>query len=86
MQVLQLFVVFLARALNLAILARVLLSWIPIDRDSRVIQILYEITEPIMGPIRRVMPNLGGLDISPMIALILVQVIERVLISLFARF
>jgi len=86
MQVLQLFVVFLARALNLAILARVLLSWIPIDRDSRVIQILYEITEPIMGPIRRVMPNLGGLDISPMVALILVQVIERVLISMFARF
>jgi len=86
MQVLQLFVVFLARALNLAILARVLLSWIPMDRNSRVIQILYEITEPIMGPIRRVMPNLGGLDISPMIALILVQVIERVLISLFARF
>jgi YggT family protein len=52
----------------------------PMDRENRLVRIVYEITEPILGPIRRVLPALGGLDLSPMIALILIQVAERVLI------
>jgi len=68
-----------------AILARVLLSWIPVDRNNRFVIILYDITEPILGPIRRVMPSLGGLDLSPMIALLLVELAERVLLTLLAR-
>ncbi len=85
MRVLYIFVVVLARALNVAILARVLLSWIPVDRNNRFVIILYDITEPILGPIRRVMPSLGGLDLSPMIALLLVELAERVLLTLLAR-
>jgi len=85
MRVLYIFVVVLARALNVAILARVLLSWIPVDRNNRFVIILYDITEPILGPIRRVMPSMGGLDLSPMIALLLVELAERVLLTLLAR-
>ena len=85
MRVLYIFVVVLARALNVAILARILLSWIPVDRNNRLVIVLYDITEPILGPIRRVMPSLGGLDLSPMIALILVELAERVLLTLLAR-
>jgi len=85
MRVLYIFVVVLARALNVAILARVLLSWIPVDRNNRFVIILYDITEPILGPIRRVMPSLGGLDLSPLIALLLVELAERVLLALLAR-
>jgi YggT family protein len=85
MRVLYIFVVVLARALNVAILARILLSWIPVDRNNRLIIILYDITEPILGPIRRLMPSLGGLDLSPMIALILVELAERVLLTLLTR-
>lgn len=80
------FVVFMARILNLAILIRIFLSWLPINRNSRFVHIILEITEPILGPIRRVMPPLGGLDLSPMIGLILVQVAERVLLTLVSRF
>jgi|YNPNPStandDraft_1061719.scaffolds.fasta_scaffold29123_2 YggT family protein len=85
MRVLYIFIVVLARALNVAILTRVLLSWIPVDRNNRLVVFLYDITEPILGPIRRVMPNLGGLDLSPLIALILVEMAERVLLTLLAR-
>lgn len=82
MRVLNTFVRLLAGALNLAIFARILLSWMPMDRGNRLVRIIYEITEPILGPIRRVLPALGGLDLSPMIALILIQVAERVLIMM----
>jgi len=82
MRVLNTFVRLLAGALKLAIFARILLSWMPMDRGNRLVRIIYEITEPILGPIRRVLPALGGLDLSPMIALILIQVAERVLIMM----
>jgi len=85
MRALYIFVVVLARALNVAILARILISWIPVDRNNRFVILLYDITEPILGPIRRVMPSLGGLDLSPMIALILVELAERVLLTLLTR-
>jgi YggT family protein len=84
MKVAYTFVVVLARVMNLAILARILLSWVNVDPNNRVIRFLYEITEPILGPIRRVMPSLGGLDLSPMIALVLISLAERVLLSLVA--
>ena len=79
------FVVFLARILNFAILARIILSWLPGSRNSPIFALIYEITEPVLGPIRRLMPSLGGLDLSPMIAIILIQVAERVLVTLLAR-
>jgi YggT family protein len=82
MRVLNTFVRLLAGALNLAIFARILLSWMPMDRENRLVRIVYEITEPILGPIRRVLPALGGLDLSPLIALILIRVAERVLIMM----
>ena len=79
------FVIFLARVLNLAILVRVFMSWLPISRDSRFVHIVLEITEPILGPIRRVMPSFGGLDLSPMVGLILIEVAERVLLTMVSR-
>ncbi|MEA3406536.1 MAG: YggT family protein [Chloroflexota bacterium] len=82
MQAICFFVIILARVLNIAILAHVLLSWIPLDRDNQLVRLIYEITEPILGPIRRVIPPFGGLDLSPMFGLILVEIVERVLLSI----
>ena len=75
----------LVRVLELAILARVLLSWVSVSRDNRLVSIILEITEPILGPIRRVVPPLGGLDLSPMIAWILIEMAQRVLLTILAR-
>jgi YggT family protein len=46
---------------------------------SMVGEFLYRITEPLLAPIRSVMPNLGGLDISPIILILIIYFIERVI-------
>lgn len=68
----------------LAILARVLVSWLPmagvqIDPYHPLIRFLYQITDPILEPIRR-FATFGMMDFSPIVALILLQVIRRVLV------
>ena len=51
-----------------AIFLRVIFSWINIDHRSSIYQVVYEITEPLLGPIRRIMPRLGMIDLTPMVA------------------
>jgi YggT family protein len=85
MAILYYFIVFLARILSFAVLIRAFLSWIPISRNNPIIVLIYEITEPVLGPVRRLLPNMGGLDLSPMVALILIQVLERVLLGILGR-
>jgi len=65
--------------LVIAVFIRVLLSWFNMDPRSPLIQALNSITEPILDPIRRIMPRLGMFDLSPIVALILLQVVSRVL-------
>jgi YggT family protein len=67
--------------LSLAVIARALLSWFDPGMRYPISQLLVDLTEPIIAPIRRVVPPVGGMiDLSPLIALILLQVIERVII------
>jgi YggT family protein len=68
--------------LSLAIIARALLSWFPISPYHPLVTILNQITEPILAPIRRYIPTTIGIDISPLVAIILLQVIERILLGL----
>ena len=75
------FIDLLAYALWAAILARVIISWIPIGEGSPfmpLVRMIYQITEPILAPIRSLLPNMGMLDLSPMIAIILMLVVQRV--------
>ncbi|MBI4313094.1 MAG: YggT family protein [Chloroflexi bacterium] len=65
----------------IVIFARVILSWFPAQRSNPVVQLVYLVTEPILAPLRRVLPNFGMLDLSPMIAMILILVIQSVLLS-----
>jgi YggT family protein len=69
---------YLLTALQIAIIARALFSWIdPVGRTP-VGAILFRVTDPILMPIRRVMPSTGFVDLSPIIALLLIQVIRVV--------
>jgi YggT family protein len=45
-----------------------------------VAEFLYRITEPVLAPIRRMMPNLGGLDISPIVVILIIMFIESVIV------
>ncbi len=79
------FINILVTVFYVAILARVLLSWIPIGPDSamaQVVQVVHQITEPILAPIRKVLPSMGMFDLSPMIAIILIFVVQWGLDSL----
>lgn len=68
--------------LTIAIVARALITWVPnlINPRGPIAEFLYTITEPILAPIRSVMPRMGMFDFTPMIAIILLQVIREVLI------
>ena len=57
--------------LTWAIIARSLLSWFPIDQSSPLYQMLFRVTEPIIDPIRKVMPQTNMIDLSPMAAIFL---------------
>jgi YggT family protein len=74
--------------LAFAIIARALVSWLPVDRYHPVIRVLDQITEPILAPLRRYIPPIGGMmDITPIVALILIQILQaivhRVLVNMY---
>lgn len=74
--------------LGFAIIARALVSWLPVDRYHPIIRVLDQITEPILAPLRRYIPPVGGMmDITPIVALILIQILQaivhRVLVNMY---
>ena len=78
------------RLLSYLILARVVISWLPIKKDNILFKLIFSLTEPILGPIRKLIfkSPLGGpgmmLDFSPIIAYLLLEVLRAVLISLIS--
>ena len=63
--------------LQIGIFIRVLLSWFPIDPNNPIVRVLYEVTEPVLAPFRRVIPRIGMLDLSPLAALLVISVLQR---------
>ena len=69
------------------IIFQVILSWLiafnVINTSNRFVYMvgdfLYRVTEPVMRPIRRILPNLGGIDLSPMVVILLIIFIRRLL-------
>ena len=59
---------------------RAILSWFPIDPRNPLVTLLYEVTEPILAPMRNVIPRIGMIDISPLVAIILIQIIGQLLV------
>ncbi len=73
------FLKFLLYALEFAVLGRVLLSWVQPRGDSSLHAFLAMITEPVLGPIRRLLPSAGGLDFSPIIVIVVIGMVVRYL-------
>jgi len=76
------FVNLVVMILSLLIIARALFSWFDPGLQSQVGRILREVTEPIIAPVRQVMPSFGAFDISPIVALLLLQLVGRLITSL----
>ncbi len=69
--------------MNLAIFLRVILSWLPVlDPRHPAMRLLDDLTEPILAPVRRILPQAGPIDFSPFVALLLLGLIQRVVVSL----
>jgi YggT family protein len=67
--------------LKAAIIVRVISSWLPISPYSRWIRWSYRLSEPMLAPLRRIVPTLGALDITPILAYILINLIEWALLT-----
>jgi len=79
------FVLLFMQVLSFAIIGRVIMSWFDQPGTMRVTVILHDITEPILGPLRSVLPSFGGLDFTPIVAMLLLQALEGLIVSAVGR-
>ena len=73
------FLRLLCEVLTIAIFLRIVLSWFSPGPTNILVNILYQVTEPILAPLRRIIPRVGMLDFSPMAAIILLQLMVYLL-------
>ncbi len=59
-----------------ALLAMIILSWVAPGSNHPAIYLLYQITEPVMAPLRKLLPPMGGLDFSPILVFVLINIIQ----------
>ena len=68
----------------IAVFGRIILSWFPLQPGSAlasVFSFLYSVTEPVMGPVRRAIPPMGVIDISPIVVIFGVQILGGALLG-----
>ena len=75
------FAITLVYILNFAIIIRALMSWFNPSMENPIVRFVIEITEPVLAPLRRIVPRIGMIDITPIVAILLMNVILQVLES-----
>jgi YggT family protein len=75
------FVYILVNILTWAIIIRALMSWFNPSPENPIVRFINEITDPILIPLQRIVPRIGMIDITPIVAIILLNVIQYVLES-----
>ena len=64
---------------SLIVIVAVIVSWMQLPRHNPIVQLAQTLTEPVLAPIRKMLPPMGGLDLSPMVLLIGLQLIKGML-------
>ncbi len=77
------FVRFLCYLLTVLIIARAVMSWFSPGPSNMLAVYLYRVTEPFLAPVRRLMPRTGMVDFSPLVVILLLQLIRAVLSRLY---
>jgi len=67
---------------SIILLARVLISWFPVDQYNPIVRVLHQLTEPLLAPIRRLLPQTGAIDFSPLIGFVVIILAQRIVIGL----
>ena len=74
--------VTLIQLYSYVLLARIVVSWLPdIDRSNTLVQMLFQLTEPVLEPVRRALPRLGMIDLSPLVVFFGLHILARVLMQ-----
>ena len=66
---------------SLIVFVWVILSWVRLSEDNPLVRITNAFVEPLVAPLRRVLPSFGGLDLSPMILLLVLRAARRLVVS-----
>jgi YggT family protein len=64
---------------SLVVLASVILSWIRLDPEHPIVRVVDTLTEPVLAPIRKILPDFGGIDFSPMLLLFALRFLRSLL-------
>ncbi len=65
------------------LLARILMTWIPnLDRYNPIVQFLYQVTEPVLEPARKLIPPIGMIDVSPIVVFIVLGILQDALMRM----
>jgi YggT family protein len=64
---------------SLVVLASVVLSWMSLPEENPLVRVVRQLTEPVFTPVRRVVPAVGGFDLSPLIVLLAIGLLRRLL-------
>ena len=64
---------------SLIVFAAIVMSWMQLPPTNPIVQLVHAVTEPVLGPLRRALPPMGGLDFSPMVLLIGLQMLKGLL-------
>ncbi len=62
------------------LIIRVLISWVSPDPSNPIVQFLVAVTDPVLVPLRRIIPTLGMFDLSPLVAILVVQALQHFLV------
>jgi YggT family protein len=84
MRFIQYFIPLLFNLYSFLILARVLLSWINASPGNPIVTFIIEATDPVLKPLRSVIPPIGMMDLSPIAALILLQIVETIVMTIIS--
>jgi YggT family protein len=63
------------------VIARALISWVNPDPYNPIVKFLYRATEPVLYRVRRIIPDLGGIDLSPLIVLLIIYFLKEFLVK-----
>jgi YggT family protein len=61
-------------------IGRAVMSWIQADPRQPLVRLFYDLSEPVLGPIRRIIPPLGAVDLSPLIAILIIMFLRHFLV------
>ena len=79
-------VLALIQVYTLILLVRIIMSWINVDRGHPLVQVLHQVTEPVLEPVRRALPPLGMIDLSPIIVFVVLRLLQGFLLGMVDDF